>query len=79
VLTGATADKIDAALRENKNYRGEPEIIRADTFEQAVLSARDAAHEGDVVILSPASASFDLFKNFEERGNEFKRIVNGLN
>ncbi|MBQ1376074.1 MAG: UDP-N-acetylmuramoyl-L-alanine--D-glutamate ligase [Clostridia bacterium] len=79
VLTGATADKIDAAVRENKNYRGEPEIIRADTFEQAVLSARDAAHEGDVVILSPASASFDLFKNFEERGNEFKRIVNGLN
>ncbi|MBQ1335216.1 MAG: UDP-N-acetylmuramoyl-L-alanine--D-glutamate ligase [Clostridia bacterium] len=79
VLTGATADKIDAAVRENKNYRGEPEIIRADGFEQAVLSARDAAHEGDVVILSPASASFDLFKNFEERGNEFKRIVNGLN
>ncbi|MBR2743171.1 MAG: UDP-N-acetylmuramoyl-L-alanine--D-glutamate ligase [Clostridia bacterium] len=79
VLTGATAGKIEAAVRENKNYKGKPEIIRAQSFKDAVLAARDAAKEGDIVILSPASASFDLFKNFEERGNEFKRIVNELN
>ena len=45
---------------------------------QAVERAKELAAPGDVVILSPASASFDRFKNFEERGKVFKDLVNAL-
>ena len=48
------------------------------TYEEAVNCARAAATSGDIVILSNASTSFDMFKNFEERGNLFKKIVNEL-
>ncbi len=75
VLVGATAPKIKSALIEYPEYKGTPEIIDADTFEGAVSAARGAANKGDIVVLSPASASFDMFKNFEERGNYFKQIV----
>ncbi len=78
VLVGATAPKIKAALTSCPEYTGSPEIIEADSFEGAVMSARGAASQGDIVILSPASASFDMFKNFEERGNRFKEIVNSF-
>ena len=53
-------------------------IIEEKEFENAVKAASGAAVSGDVVILSPACASFDAFKNFEERGNFFKKIVNDL-
>ncbi len=76
VLVGATAEKIKAALLASPDYHGEPEIIEATSFENAAEAARDTASDGDIVILSPASASFDLFKNFEERGNYFKELVN---
>ena len=76
VLVGATAPKIKAALLGCCDYSGTPNIIEADTFDGAVKAARDAAYPGDTVILSPASASFDMFKNFEERGEIFKDIVN---
>lgn len=49
-----------------------------DTLEDAVLRAREIAEEGDIVLLSPACKSFDMFKNFEHRGNVFKEIVNRL-
>ncbi|MBQ8552038.1 MAG: UDP-N-acetylmuramoyl-L-alanine--D-glutamate ligase [Clostridia bacterium] len=78
VLVGATAPKIKEALLAFPEYNGTPEIIEADSFEAAVKAARDAANAGDIVILSPASASFDMFKNFEERGNYFKAIVHGF-
>ncbi len=78
VLVGATAPKIKTALTEYDGYNGSPEIIEADTFEGAVNAARASAQSGDIVVLSPASASFDMFKNFEERGNYFKEIVNGF-
>ena len=48
------------------------------TYEEAVNCARNAASPGDVILLSNASTSFDMFKNFEERGNLFKKIVNEL-
>ena len=48
------------------------------TYEEAVNAARLAATEGDIVLLSNASTSFDMFKNFEERGNLFKEIVNNI-
>ena len=74
VLVGLTSDKIEAAVKQAPNYHGVT-ILRCSAFEEAVNAAREAAEEGDVVILSPACASFDLFKNFEERGNTFKEIV----
>jgi len=49
-----------------------------DTLEDAVLKAKELAKEGDIVTLSPACASFDMFPNFMIRGNKFKEIVNKL-
>ncbi len=77
VLVGATSEKIENAVRMAKNFDG-LEIIRETEFEAAVKSAKASAIEGDIVLLSPACASFDLFDNFEVRGNTFKYIVNGL-
>jgi UDP-N-acetylmuramoylalanine--D-glutamate ligase len=53
-------------------------VLHAQSLEEAVASARGEAVPGDIVILSPACASFDMFKNFEVRGNRFKEIVNKL-
>ena len=53
-------------------------IYICDTLEQAVNLARDKSKPGDVVLFSPASASFDLFKNFMERGEKFKELVKKL-
>ena len=81
ILIGATADKIQEALdKEIKNTGNgkDIEVIRVTTYEDAVNTARSKAIDGDVVILSPASTSFDMFKNFEERGNLFKKLVNEL-
>ena len=79
ILTGDTASKIRTAVEGAPGFResGLP-IEEYDDFRQAVEAARDAASEGDVVILSPACASFDRFKNFMERGKAFKDIVQGF-
>ena len=78
-LTGATAAKIRAAVEASPDYApGAPEIVEIDDFKEAVLAAHKEAEPGDVVILSPAGAAFDKFKNFMERGAFFKEIVNGL-
>jgi UDP-N-acetylmuramoylalanine--D-glutamate ligase len=70
VLTiGESMDKIE------KELKGFP-VIRCGTLEKAVEVAMRGAIKGDVVLLSPACASFDQFKNFEERGRVFKRLVN---
>ena len=53
-------------------------MLMCEDLHEAVAIARKCATCGDVVLLSPASASFDRFKNFEERGNVFKSIVNEL-
>ena len=55
------------------------DIIHCTNLEEAVKMAKQKAVTGDVVLLSPASASFDAFKNFEERGKKFKQYVNELN
>jgi len=78
VLTGLTAERIRDAVESAPGYVGQLEIIVKDDFKDAVCAASEAAKEGDVVILSPACTSFDRFKNFEERGNRFKEIVNSL-
>lgn len=77
VLVGDTSEKIKNAVLSAKNYTGLP-IYEFKNFEEAVNCAKDISEAGDVVILSPASASFDMFKNFEERGNIFKKIVNSF-
>ena len=79
IIMGQTANKINAvvkveATRQNKSI----EIYRVNTLEAAVDKAHAIAKEGEIVLLSPASASFDMFKNFEERGNKFKEIVNEI-
>ena len=82
ILIGATSDKIQEALDAEINKTGngkDIEVIRATSYEDAVNTARSKAHDGDVVLLSPASTSFDMFRNFEERENLFKKIVNELN
>ena len=60
-------------------YAENPVPVRiVPDFEQAVLAAAVSAGEGDIVLFSPACASFDHFKNFAQRGKYFKEIVNGL-
>lgn len=75
VLVGLTSEKIENAVRAADNYNN-LSIYRCSEFEEAVNKAREVAGNGDIVILSPACASFDLFKNFEVRGDTFKDIVN---
>ncbi len=77
-LCGATADKIEKAVKNDANYNGMPEIIRIENVEAAVKKAHEIAKSGDIVTLSPASASFDAYPNFVARGNHFKELVNKL-
>lgn len=79
ILMGATAPKIKAAVLNADNYSdGNPTIIEVSNMEEAVAKAREVAQPGDLVSMSPASASFDLYKNFDQRGKHFKKIVNEL-
>lgn len=76
ILTGATSDKIYEAVVNSPAYAGSGlTIIRKDEFDDAVFAAHDLAEEGDIVLLSPACAAFDKFKNFAERGRHFKELV----
>ncbi|HIW23198.1 MAG TPA: UDP-N-acetylmuramoyl-L-alanine--D-glutamate ligase [Candidatus Acutalibacter stercoravium] len=79
ILMGATAQKIEDAVKAAENYKeGAPEILRVENMEQAVAAAAAHAQPGDIVSLSPASAAFDLYPNFEVRGRHYKELVNGL-
>ena len=73
---GATGPRIEEALRAHPDFREEDmTILHASDMRDAVAQARAAAKPGDIVSLSPASASFDLYPNFEARGREYKQIV----
>lgn len=74
VLIGQTADKIEACARKH----GVDNIVRADSFEEALLICTKTAVPGDAVLLSPACASWGMFPNYEVRGNIFKDYVYGL-
>ena len=75
-LCGATAPQIRASVAACPGEK--PEMVDCGCFENAVRAAAAAAGEGDVVLMSPASASFDEFKNFMVRGEFFKKIVKEL-
>ncbi|MFH1943031.1 MAG: UDP-N-acetylmuramoyl-L-alanine--D-glutamate ligase [bacterium] len=72
VLLGEAADKMERA------FRSLVPLVRADSLEDAVHKARLMAQSGDVVLLSPSCASFDMFHDFEDRGDQFKKLVRQL-
>ena len=81
ILLGDTAKKIFIATKEaanNDSLGNYPEIIFTDNLESAVKTAKTFAANGDKVVLSPACASFDLYKDFQERGEHFKKLVKRL-
>ncbi len=78
-LGGATGPQIRAAVENAAEYApGCPEILDCENFEAAVRGAAAAAEDGDIVLMSPASAAFDQFKNFMVRGEFYKKIVREL-
>jgi UDP-N-acetylmuramoylalanine--D-glutamate ligase len=72
ITIGSAAEKIERQLA------GVVKIERAETLQRAVAFAQAAASAGDTVLLAPACASFDQFKNYEERGRVFKELVQAL-
>jgi len=79
IIMGQTANKINAVVNtEAKRQNKDIEIYRVNNLEEAVKAAKAIAKKGEIVLMSPASASFDMFRNFEERGNKFKELVNNI-
>lgn len=74
VLLGDTAEQIENTAKAH----GFTDIVRVEGLEEAVKVSAESAKEGDVVLLSPACASWDMFKSYEQRGMLFKEYVNGL-
>ena len=72
VLIGEAADKMESV------FKGVLPVLRASSLEEAVDMARGIASEGETVLLSPACASFDMFENYEDRGDQFRSLVLGL-
>lgn len=76
ILMGATSEKIYNAVYEK--VKDKVEIYKVKTLADAVNKAYNVATDGEIVLFSPASASFDMFKNFAERGKAFKELVNKI-
>ena len=80
IVMGETAAIIEQGVKNAENYVADNiRILHAENMEQAVQLARENAVKGDIVSLSPASTSFDKYKNFERRGQHFKALVAALN
>ena len=77
ILFGATSDKIYNAVI-NKKSNEDITIYKEKTLLDVVCRAKEVAVSGEIVLFSPASASFDMFKNFADRGKQFKDLVNKL-
>jgi len=78
IITGECGKEIEDLLNNHDFFKTGIPFLRIDTFSEAVKYAVQTANGGDTVLLSPAATSFDCFKNFEERGNEFKKILKGF-
>jgi len=72
ILIGEAADKMEKAFKDLKP------MLRASSLKEAVGKAHELAKAGDVVLLSPGCASFDMFRNFEDRGEQFKALIKEL-
>jgi len=80
VLCGENVPQIEKSIRAacERRAQAEPTLVRAVDYEQAVQEARRLAKPGEAVVLSPAGTSFDRYRNFEDRGNHFKKLVHAL-
>ena len=79
ILIGQTAGKIFEVVKEEaEKQKKNINIYVCDEFEETILTAKKVTKSGDIVLFSPASASFDMFKDFADRGNKFKELVNNL-
>ncbi|MBR2579463.1 MAG: UDP-N-acetylmuramoyl-L-alanine--D-glutamate ligase, partial [Clostridia bacterium] len=79
VLLGNTSQKIKNEVLSSKNYNPDKlKIFMAENMREAIIKAYENSPPNSAIILSPACASFDLYKNFEERGNDFKNLVNQI-
>ena len=77
LLIGQTSGKIfDVVKEELESQNKDLPIYMCESLAQTVTMAKKLAKPGSVVLFSPASASFDMFKDFADRGNQFKKIVN---
>jgi UDP-N-acetylmuramoylalanine--D-glutamate ligase len=79
ILIGQTSEKIFKVVKEElENQNKDMDIYECDNLEQTVQIAKNIAKKNQIVLFSPASASFDMFKNFADRGNQFKNLVNNI-
>lgn len=79
ILLGNTTEKIYNAIVNDKTYEDDKmKIIKVEKLEEAVKVAKNNADKGDIVVMSPASASFDMFSSYKERGKVFKELVEKL-
>jgi UDP-N-acetylmuramoylalanine--D-glutamate ligase len=79
ILIGQTADKIAGAVHRASDGNRKPHVRIVHSLAEAVQAASRLAVDGDVVLLSPACASYDMFENYEQRGQEFVKLVKALN
>ncbi len=75
ILIGKTAENINELIQDSKGEKAQPEVYLATSLDESVRKASSVAETGDVVLLSPACASYDMFPNYEERGKRFKELV----
>jgi len=78
ILIGETASNIQELIQDVKGEKAEPEVYVGTSLDESVKKAYEIAEAGDVVLLSPACASYGMFTNYEERGKKFKALVNYL-
>ena len=79
ILLGNTKEKIKEAVISAKDYnKDEIKIYEVESMKDAVNLASSISNPKDIVVMSPASASFDMYKNYKERGKDFKNLVNNL-
>ena len=79
ILLGQTSEKIFDAVKEELEVENKKmDIYMCDSLEQTINLARKVVKPNQIVLFSPASASFDMFKNFADRGNQFKKLVNNI-